>query len=77
MHMINSQTKRQDSEWVRAIYEVAKLDGYMHSIMLGGEIGKHMTDFVFLSMNDKRQALNALRGFAKNGAELREATTAI
>jgi len=38
---------------------------------------KHLTDFVFLSMKDTRQALNASRGFAKNGAELREATTAI
>ena len=23
-----------------AMYEVAKLDGYMYSVMLGGEIGK-------------------------------------
>ena len=52
MHVINSQTKRQDSDCLRAMYEVAKLDGYMHSVMLGGEIGK-TSDGLCFSVNER------------------------
>ena len=52
MHVINSQTKRQDSDCLRAMYEVAKLDGCMHSVMLGGEKGK-TSDGLCFSVNER------------------------